>query len=51
MGNQQQMEQAIARVREIFPQLSNTEIQRELTRAGGVVEVAIIRISNRMDNQ
>ena len=42
------MPQAIERVREVFPQLSNTEIEREIQRARGSVELAIVAISNRM---
>mmetsp|Transcript_5550 Transcript_5550/g.9500 ORF Transcript_5550/g.9500 Transcript_5550/m.9500 type:complete len:94 (+) Transcript_5550:2906-3187(+) len=47
--NPEQMQQAISRIREIFPQLTNTEIERELNRAGGIVEVAILQISSRFD--
>jgi hypothetical protein len=41
--------QAIERVREVFPQMSNNEIEREIMRAGGSVEIAIMHISSRMD--
>lgn len=33
---------SIERVREVFPQLSQSEIERELRRSGGNVEIAII---------
>ena len=42
-------EQAVERVREVFPQMANTEIEREIRRAGGNPEIAIIHISSRMD--
>lgn len=40
------MEQRIERVREIFPQMSNREIQREIEHYGNV-ELAIMAITNR----
>lgn len=42
--------QAIERVREVFPQMSNTEIEREINRAGGSIEIAIMHISSRMED-
>jgi len=42
------MEQAIERVREIFPQVPTNDIEREIQRCFGNVELAIINISNRM---
>ena len=45
---QMSMEQAIERVREIFPQVPTNDIEREIQRSYGNVELAIINISNRM---
>ena len=42
------MDQAIERVREVFPQMANAEIEREVQRARGNVELAIMAISGRM---
>ena len=42
-----QLEQ-IERVREVFPQMTTTEIEREIQRSYGNIELAIINISNRM---
>ena len=41
--------QAIERVREVFPQMTNTEIEREIQRANGSVEIAIMHISSRLE--
>jgi len=30
--------------------MSNTEIEREITRAGGSIEIAIMHISSRMED-
>lgn len=42
------MDQAIERIREVFPQMTNTDIEREIQRARGNVELAIMAISGRM---
>ena len=47
-GPQLSMEQAVERVREIFPQVPTNDIEREIQRCFGNVELAIINISNRM---
>lgn len=41
-ANRVPQDQAADRIREVFPQMSNTEIERELRRAGGNPEIAII---------
>jgi len=46
--NRVSMEQAVERVREIFPQLSQREIELEIQRGFGNVELAIINLTNRM---